>query len=229
LSFLLEKLAPNLPVIAHLFSYLILGFFTGLQPPILRSFFCFLTGLLEGKFHLHWSPLFQTLMGSFICLCLFPHWITSLSFLLSLGATLSVSAGCYLSKSKLESGLHSKTSVYDKLISGALTYLCLIPLLWGWGQAHPLGILTNIFLAPALSLTLWILSGLWLIWPSAAILGFDILLRILSEMANWMPLTVLPGQTTLPSKWIYVLLLILFLWILQLRKYRKTACQNETL
>lgn len=211
-SLILETLAPSLPQPVHFFTYLALALVTGMQAPILRAFFCSTTKTLSPLLRLHWSPLFTLLMGSFLGLCLFPSWVQSSSFLLSLGATLSLFAG-----QTLLPPTNSKNAFHTHI----LVYIFLLPLLWGWGQLHPFGILTNLVIAPTLSVVLWALCGLWFLWPTGATMAIELLVRGLGELADWMPLMKANDTASLLSKWVYLLGLIYFLWANQLKVSRQ--------
>lgn len=219
ISLILEVLLPSMPFGVHLLLYLLLALMTGLQPPILRALFCAVAMGLGKSFRLHWSRLFVIFFGSFSCLCFFPDWIGSLSFLLSLGATLSLFAGKILVP---------KNQKHPKLWNHVLVYIFLLPLLWGWGQLHPLGILTNLLIAPALSVSLWTLCGIWLFLPGFGDLGFELLLKLLSEVSEWMPLVQPQGNTSILLKWVYVMILVFALWTMQVQLLRNQETHGVT-
>jgi ComEC/Rec2-related protein len=192
-----------------------LALVTGLQPPVVRALFQQLVSEGSGHFRWHWRSIQQIILGSFLALSFFPMWISSLSLQLSLGACLSLDAGKLLTKPN--SAANSKLKALE---SAALTYLFLLPLLWGWGQLHPFGILTNFFIAPILAGVLWLLCGVWVFSPLVATSGFEFCLRLLAKLAPIIPLTTSGESLQTATRWIYILALGGTLWGLQIHQQR---------
>lgn len=135
LEYLFGKIISKTTLLILLFSYALL---TGLQPPVLRSFFTILLGEVSLKRKLHWTREQNVFFASLCCLALFPNWIFSYSLILSLLAGLPLAA---IERSALKKSI--------------LVYLSTFPALVGWGQLNPAGIIINWLFAPALASSLW--------------------------------------------------------------------------
>ena len=188
-----------------------LALITGFQAPIVRALVQSLWHGLNVFCRWHWRGTQELIIAAMFTLSLFPMWVTSLSFQLSLGAVLSLKAGQLL---------HKKSEEVFDWTSGLLCYLFLLPLLMGWGQLHPAGILTNLFLAPVLTAALWVISALWLFLPIPMDYALSGCVFLLREVARMMPLTQSEVSFDSSERWFYLLILMSFLWGLQIHRER---------
>jgi competence protein ComEC len=103
-------------------------------------------------------------------------------------------------------------------MSHGLIFVAMIPALWGWGSLHPLGVLSNLILAPVVSLVLLALSFLALFHASllaifSYVLGFfEFILQSVAE-----PISI-PHQQAVSNGtlWLWILFLHIFLHFLRL-------------
>jgi ComEC/Rec2-related protein len=181
------------------------GILTGLQPPIVRALIIILLSIYSNFFRLQWRNHWQIIFSLLIAVSLFPKWIDSQSLLLSMGTGLAL---CFAQFSK---------STWLKALT---TYIILLPLLTGWAQLHPIGILFNLFLAPILVGILWLFSGIWLLFPVFANSGLNILMKVLREFSNLAPLETGSKTLNINIKWIYIFLLITCLHFVSVKRER---------
>jgi competence protein ComEC len=184
--------------------FLLLGFYSlivGWQPPAVRALGALLmrTGLRHYRIYFPGDLL--VLACGLLAPALFPGWWTSMSFQMSWCAALALSFPSVV-------GIRS-ASWRGALISQGMIYLLMLPVLWGWGSLHPLGILNNLLLAPVVALVLLPLAFLALFHSSMMfIFGkvfsvFEVLLQAVSE-----PVLIPQGQATNGF--------LLWVWILSL-------------
>ena len=204
---LLEKFLTRIktPQLGVGFFLLCFTFMSGANPPVVRAFGFYSFHLINKKFRLFYSPLESTIISSALIVCLLPTWWGSLSFLMSVLASLLV---------------HSHKTSFLRLCTRM--YLGLIPVLIFLGIPHPLSILINWIFTPIFTVLLFPLSLLAYFWPlwgpianTAWIWTHEILTQI--------PLNML--TKTLPFKplwmiglWGYVLFLAY--WSLKTTKVR---------
>ncbi|KYG63079.1 hypothetical protein AZI86_15275 [Bdellovibrio bacteriovorus] len=133
--------------------FLSLGFYSlavGWQAPAVRALGALLlrSGLRYGR--IAFPGDLVVLACGLLTLAIFPTWWQSLSFQMSWCAALALSAPSVL-------GLSSR-SWKGALLSHFLILLIMAPLLWGWASLHPVGVLSNLLLAPLVALVLLPLS-----------------------------------------------------------------------
>ncbi len=178
-------------------SYLFLlpfVFICRFQPPVVRAFLQVCVGKLNSFFHLFWSRSLLTLISGVLSIVLFPQWLISLSFQLSFGASL---IACL------------PISNWKKAIA---FYIGLYPFLATLGAAHPFSLLVNIALTLITAVPLLVIS--WTIWffpplesPLSRLTG--VILSILDQVAQWIPLPLQPVRIQL-NHWSWAWLLFLF-------------------
>ncbi|MNJ94615.1 Competence protein [compost metagenome] len=167
------------------------------EAPVVRA----LMGLGVRKFHnargLHFTSDLSVLATGLLTLFLFPSWGDSLSLQLSWAASLAL---CGPSVFKI------RTVYYRILLIQLLVFLFLLPLLWGFGSLHPLGLLFNIFLAPVIAFVLLPLGLVVVILPNLGPL-FDGVLNFFSMVLFlYSDPIVLPSGTALArtSLWVWI-------------------------
>ncbi len=178
-------------------SYLFLlpfVFICRFQPPVVRAFLQVCVGKLNSFFHLFWSRSLLTLISGVLGVVLFPQWLISLSFQLSFGASLMA---CL------------PISNWKKAIA---FYIGLYPFLATLGAAHPFSLLVNIALTLITAVPLLVIS--WTIWffppLESPLSGLTVvILSILDQVAQWIPLPLQPVRIQL-NHWSWAWLLFLF-------------------
>lgn len=175
----LRVLRVPAPVQAALLS--IYAFMSGFEPPVVRAGL----GLLLEKIWQPRSPGLRgdqrVLLAGLASLALFPSWALSRSLPLSWVAALALSW-------PRPAGQNPGTAVSRAFAAAVRIWILMTPLLWGWGESHPLGILPNLFIAPLVSFLLVPLGvvacGLPMtaIFFDAAMGGFRWLLERISEI-----------------------------------------------
>ncbi len=178
-------------------SYLFLlpfVFICRFQPPVVRAFLQICVGKLNSGFHLFWGRSLLSLISGVIGVVLFPQWLISLSFQLSFGASLIASL---------------PISNWKKAIA---FYIGLSPFLATLGAAHPFSLLVNIALTLITAVPLLVIS--WTIWffpPLESLLSrlTGVILSILDQVAQWIPLPLQPLRIQL-NHWSWAWLLFLF-------------------
>lgn len=173
-----------LPLRLSLCVLLIYTIMTGFQAPCARAFFFFATG--HSKYRNH-----AFLISIFLTLLFIPAWIFSVSFQLSVMASLFLLLIPHL----------SQTTRNKALLSQLLLTLGLAPLL---GYLSVFGLLLNLAIAPLLSLLLFPLALLGIfIHPLAK--GFDLSLVLLEALLQRLPLDA--TQIVFPDWSIFVIYL----------------------
>lgn len=159
-----------------------LGFYSlavGWQPPAARALMALLLRTGFRHYRIYFPGDLVVLTCGLAALVLFPPWWTSMSFQMSWCAALALTLPSLL-------GVKSR-SWKAVLLAQVLIFVVMMPVLWGWGSLHPLGIVTNLLLAPVVALVLLPLSFLgslhpWLLTVFAQVLsGFEIVLAAVAE------------------------------------------------
>lgn len=136
----------RLPFLVRIFLWLLYSLVCGWQPPLVRAVVSTLLQMIEKKRGSFWPSDLHTLWSGFLTLLLFPSWLNSRSLLMSWNASLALNSGGLLPK---------MNSVRRILWISVFIYLLMLPLLWGFGNLHPLSILFNLLLTPLVSF--WLL------------------------------------------------------------------------
>jgi len=218
LELLLESMTRNRKGIFAqtliLFTLFIYTLACNLEPPLIRACFSYLLGLIGNRLRLNYNSVVSLLISVLLCLVFEPSWILSRSLLLSSIASLSL----ILTKKN-----------QNPFLKQLLIYLTLAPALWGWGNLHPLTILTNIFLAPLISLTLLPMALITI--PFHSLSHFlDILLKYSFQFLSWISQPAFSflhsekqSSLSLPVLWSYFLLLLTSQYLLHLHTRRDQA------
>lgn len=146
------KIRPKM-ILAILFLYSAMTLF---QPPGGRAFLSFATEQFSQRYRLFLTHRKIEVLSGLLSLCLFPHWITSLSFHLSWSLSLLLALIP-----------NSKGSWLKLLWIQALASIII-------GSTGSLSLLSNFFLAPLFSFFLFPL-GLLLLLPFSQLFKFDVL------------------------------------------------------
>ena len=215
---LLEKLACffRVPLLVRLTLHTAFLFFSGFQPPAARFFIQFIlfTGFFQNSSGLRSDQ--KTFLSGILTLCLFPSWITSLSFLLSWAASLIISC------------CQEITNITHRiLLRQIFIFLILFPLLCHIQTPHPLSIPLNLLLGDLLGITLLPLAVLAVFFQSAFLL-MEFLLMSLSRFleiifhTTWHRLLVVDVPAFLPQPWMATWVLLIHALVhLVLIKWRR--------
>lgn len=204
-----KKVLPQHPRFHHILL-LLFCFWTGAQPPVVRAYLHRLINQVSHRFKLWIPPVYSILYSSTLILLLFPSWSGSWSFLLSWLCIV------------LLQYFHRQTLLRQCLgIS-----IGVFPVMCFFSTPHPLSFLFNYILGPPLSLFLFPVCLLMLIFPELSYWMdpiMDAFLFILSQIVNqppeiFAPFTFFSSKYFLFICWIYVLGLQIGLLI----KERKT-------
>lgn len=172
-----------------------------LQAPITRALISYFLRRLQIKCKLFWPGHQRTLIAGLICLLLFPHWLMSMSLILSWLASVAMSWPL-------------KASPWKALKRCALVYIILLPALATFSTPHPLSILSNWLLAPLFASILFPLTLLSVFFQSLQPLHFWAWNHFLSFLTTIEPWTS-PGpsriQLSTSALWFYILGLHLWL------------------
>lgn len=170
-----------------------------LQPPVLRALFSFFLLRLSQNLKLFWSSSWICLLSALFCLIYKPEWINSSSLQLSVLASLVYS----VPKSSLKKAF--------------FIYLSLLPLLNRWQSLHPLTVLINWIMAPAISGLLFPLSFLSPFLPFLYKISDFLWLMFLKllELVKFLPSDTALIKYQLPEEWtwLYILFIVLGLSI----------------
>ncbi len=177
-----------------MFLCLIYSFICLLEPPIVRAYIFIGLNHINQKRHLQWSSWHRHFITIFLCICLFPNWIESLSFQLSILCAFALSL----------------TSRHPNL----WVYIVLFPALLLLGNYHPFSVLINVSLGPVLGVLLFPLSALAYFIPNLYIgvdLLWTLLIKILHQISFYLQTQSDYTMTYSPTIfWSYILVL----WIL---------------
>jgi competence protein ComEC len=188
--------------------FLCLGFYSlavGWQAPAVRALLALISRAGLHRWRFYFPGDLGVLLCGLLALILFPAWWQSMSFQMSWCAALALSIPGIL-------GLSSR-SWKGALLAQGLIYVVMLPLLWGWGSLHPLGILCNLILAPVVALVLLPLSFLAIFHEylrSAFAFVLNIFESLLKAVAEPIAIPHLPALPT-ATLWLWILFLHLFL------------------
>lgn len=146
----LSEILRNLHLRSKKIHILLLGLYSllcQLQAPVFRSYIFFLINTFNEYYRLHIPHFYQHIFTILLCLFFFPDWANSLSFQLSLCASIALS--------------FSKSHIVKCL----WVFVCIFPLL-GFAGLSWLSILTNITISPLIGGLLFPLSALCFLFPS---------------------------------------------------------------
>jgi predicted membrane metal-binding protein len=138
----LERLMSLVKLRSKLLIYPILVLFSLIslfQPPIVRGLLGLALSDINVRFRLFWSPAQIVFLSGLMSWLLFPSWIESISFLLSWSCSLAL---CLVSDTK---GIKREVIIY------CFISLFLLPL----QTPHPISILMNLLVAPAIGFILF--------------------------------------------------------------------------
>lgn len=145
----------RLPLFARFFLWFLFTLLCGWQAPLVRALVS--AAMWRLPIAAFWPRDISVLLSGLMTLILFPEWSESRSLLMSWTAAIALSGGSIL--------WERQERVTRFCLISAGVYLLMLPLLWGFGNLHPLSILYNIFLGVFVSLWLWPLSFLCVILP----------------------------------------------------------------
>jgi predicted membrane metal-binding protein len=141
------------------------------QPPSVRSLLFLMLIEISNRKKLFLSPLILVFISTLLSVAIFPQWIYSRSFLMSVLAALSMAmASEFLN--------HKKNHLEKLFLTQCFLYLVMGFCLWGFSALHPLTILLNVTLGPLIGGLLFPL-GLFVVvcpWLGGV---FDVLLNSL--------------------------------------------------
>lgn len=172
------------------FLLLLFCFSTGLQAPILRAFFCFILKKISEFCELNWSPIHTLTLSGLLCLVLFPDWINSYSLLLSWIASIGILIGGRLVP-----------------VQCFATYCLTLPLLAGWGQLNPLGIIINILFIPIISFASWLATVALPLFPNLSDSIVKYVISILNKLEHWIKLINIENSFPQWTLWAYLIFL----------------------
>lgn len=173
LETIITKLSRYLKFKADSFIFLILTIFTltcEFAAPITRAWISFMLRKISDEETLCWRAHHVTLYSGAFSILLFPQWMTSLSFLLSWGASL------YLS---VEGMNHIKKHF--------VIYLGLFPLLYTLQLLHPISAIVNWLLGPIIGFFLLLISLAGMICPPVIFISdgvINFMAWLCSKLAN---------------------------------------------
>jgi ComEC/Rec2-related protein len=143
-----DKLFSRLALLFFLFSYCLL---TGLQAPVVRSFFGLLLFEISHRFRWNWDSGKTQLFTGLLLLFLIPHWIFHFSFYLSWLASLG-----FLLSPLIKKG---SPNLWQKWLLYALCCFLIQTLLTlSFGNFNAIGVVTNSLFAPILGILLFPIS-----------------------------------------------------------------------
>ncbi len=216
---ILQRFAlPAVVRFAILFIYYLM---TGLQPPGLRCLVQIALVRLFKAVHLNSNSLTLCFYSGLICLAIsFPLW-RSLSFWLSFSVSMSL---CF---ARIFQG--PSDPLHKKLLPLFFIYLFIIPFNATSGYLHPLNLLLGMILLEPFCLVL--LTSAVLVF-SGRLLNWDFLLGITVEIDHWLFLFLQKWTILVPDRnmgrielfyyWLYVLILMALLHVLNLFYRRET-------
>lgn len=199
-----------------LIRVLILGvfaFLSGLEPPVVRAGL----GLAIQAQLRSLAPDQRVALAGLACLSLFPTWVFGLSLPLSWLAALALAW-------PRERSLSEDSSVSQLVGDCFRVWFFLLPLLAGWGNTSPLGIVFNITLAPLISflllpLAVLALPGSVFAWP------FEIAMQALRWLLQAFAPAPLPdstlGSVSPQGVWLWVLFLQISAHLLRINMKRQ--------
>ncbi|MEN0058842.1 MAG: ComEC/Rec2 family competence protein [Bdellovibrio sp.] len=129
----------------------------GWQAPAVRALLHLSSTVLLRTLRVHLPGDLKVLGSGLLCLILFPAWWQSLAFTMSWCASLALT---------LPGLFRLRTSWQRLAFTQFAIYFLMSAPLWGLGSLHPLNILYNFFLAPAVSFVLLPLAVLTWLCPS---------------------------------------------------------------
>lgn len=197
----------RLPLWIRILVWLFYSLMCGWQPPLVRALISILVRCAEKTRGAYWPADLQTLWAGLTTLLLFPPWMQSRSLLMSWNASLALNAR----------GLLPEMNSPRRLFwLGLLIYFLMLPLLWGFGNLHPLSILFNLCLAPLVSFWLLPLAFLSVFFPplqALLISSCDFFLSLMQRFSD--PVEIVTASTRpLYELWALVLFLhFIFHWI----------------
>ena len=193
--------------------FLSLGFYSlsvGWQPPAARALGALIIRAGFRHYRFYFPGDLLVLVCGLLALVLFPAWWTSMSFQMSWCASLALTLPSIF-------GIRSRTWK-AALASQVFIFCVMMPVLWGWGSLHPLGLICNLILAPVVALVLLpaaLLATLhpWLMIAFAKLLSiFEVLINAAAEPVSLPELQAISGGPL----WIWIFSLHTLLHFLRL-------------
>lgn len=214
LIFLEQFLLYRCPRTLRLLTLTAFAFFSGLQPPVVRSWISLYLPFTFKRWA--WRSSFCIWMAGVLSLVVNPLWISSLS--------LQLSWACAL-------GLHMPAFCrWPKSLCRSLwIFLFLYPLLWSSPKSF-LSPICNWLLAPIIGLLLFPLSLLAMLFHKLAFIT-DWSFEIFNWSLFWIePLLILAPQTDTPLlvelRWVWVFVLQAAVYAMEIRRERKMCFKS---
>lgn len=187
------------------------GFVTLLNPPIMRALLQRSLQRLSRRWELHWPSSTVIVASGAFGLLLFPAWWTSLSFQLSLMASMGLEYARILKKSE-----------------HVLVYLLVVPLLLRLHAPHPASILINAALAPVFGLVLLPVSWMGLLVHQLTPLTdkvWSLFITVITFLAEILPSwTQQPAPLTAVGEWAYIAFVLVLVFFLERQTLQKNLC-----
>jgi len=209
LIFLEHILLYRAPSIVRLLALTLFSLFSGLQPPVVRSWISLYLPFALRKWA--WRSSFRIWMAGVLSLCVNPTWITSLSLQLSWACALGLSMPSFWRMPKA-------------LCRSLWIFIFLYPLLWSTPKSY-LSPLCNWLLAPIIGLLLFPLSLVALLFHKLSFISdfaFSYFDRAMLLLEPWL---FLAPQTDQPLyielRWLWVFVLQFLVYAMEIRKERQ--------
>lgn len=160
-----------------LFVFILISNFSG---PVTRCFVQLVLSQASKRYSCHWSSVHLTALSSLVFLCFFPLAFWTLSFWLSVCASLILS-------------LFSK----DLLLMSLAFYLCLYPFIYDFAEPQLSSIVANIILTPVIAPLMIYNSILYVALPFYVPLGDQVIVLVLQILQGFVFHETLFAGTTL--------------------------------
>jgi|GEM_PF-1292254 ComEC/Rec2-related protein len=199
---LLDELLSILSFPLFVRSWILLSYtlVAGWQPPVVRALFGWGLRKFPTFQSLHLPTDLVVLFTGLFTLALFPDWIESKSLLMSWCASLALT---------VPGTFKVRGSLNKILLMQICIFIFMIPCLWGFGSLHPLGLLFNLLLGPAVGFLLIPLGALAIVAPSTGFLFSGVLTAFNELMRGLTDPIVLPKGEALSVE-------MLWLWVIAL-------------
>lgn len=197
----------RIPLFVRFPTWLLYSVLAGWQAPIVRAFMqlSLRAGLrIRG---LYFPADLAVLLAGVLGIALFPEWAHSLSYQMSWCASLALSYGAFF---------RHHSSFRKAVFTQLGIYLCMVPLLYGLGNLHPLSVLFNLTLGNFVALFILPLALLASTFPALRP-SFDFLLESFFFLVSHLTAPIQQESAPLLSReilwaWIALLHLLCFLF-----------------
>jgi competence protein ComEC len=187
----------KIPLFVRSLFLLFYSLVAGWQAPVVRALFGWSLRKLPRFRNLHLPGDLVVLATGMITLILFPTWVDSKSLIMSWCAALALTVP----------GIFNVRSSFQKITLAQLViFIFMLPCLWGFGSLHPLGLLFNLLLGPAIAFLLLPLGILAIAIPATDFLfahtlaTFNALMHGLTD-----PIPLPQGQPWAPlGLWLWI-------------------------